>query len=434
MTRRRAWRTAGSGYQIDAKMAYILPWLFPMSIVFPATFALPLANALTVPRLFLFFTIYPTIREIYRKLTGGGYVPVLSDVMVILMTMWMVIVIVIHQGPKGLIGFGSLSAIEFAAGYFMARVFFGTPIGFNQFTRVLPIVVGLVLATALVDTASGQALFAKIGQQMTGGPPVEPFPKRFGLVRAQGSLEHPILLGIFFVMSSVLLFFSDLKPLRKVFWIGVCLFAMLLPLSSAPILSMTMAFGLILLLNRVKNIPWATMMIFLVGIFFVASFMILVDNPVLTLINNLTLDPQTGVFRTLIWKWALLNIERAPLIGIGFDDWMRAEDMPTSIDSLYLVQAIRFGIPALALLVLALLTTGVTMQSRPLVRYPNPAIDFIRTGLGVCIFIILFNAFTVHFWGADWVLLAIVMGMRAGMTEASYMPPFMRGEERGQST
>lgn len=427
--RRLAWKSAGSGYRINARLAYLLPWLFPMSIVVPATFSLPLANALTVPRLFLFFTLYPTIREMYRKLTGGGYVPVVSDLMVLLMSSWMIVVIVYHQGPKGLIGFGALTAIEFAAGYFMARAFFGTPIGFFQFTKVLRIVISLVLATALLDTLSGQNLVARIGWQITGSQPLETFPMRFGLVRAQGSLEHPILLGIFFVLSSILMFHSALKPIQKTFWIGVCMFGLLLPLSSAPLLSMTMSFGLILLFNNLRGLPWGMLLIFLVGVFFVGSFMVLVDNPILTLINNLTLDPQTGIFRTLIWKWALINIERAPLLGIGFDEWLRSEDMPPSIDSLYLVQAVRFGIPALVLMVLAIFTTGLTMQSRPLVRYPDPTITFIRTGLGICIFIVCFNAFTVHFWGANWVLLAIIMGMRAGMTEAAYLPPIMRGEE-----
>ena len=65
-------------------------------------------------------------------------------------------------------------------------------------------------------------------------------------------------------------------------------------------------------------------------------------------------------------------------------------------------------------MVLAIFATELTMQSRPLVRYPDPTITFIRTGLGICIFIVCFNAFTVHFWGANWVLLAIIMGMRAG--------------------
>lgn len=427
--RNARWKRTAEQYRVDTRMSYRLPWIYPLSICVPSSLSLPLANALTFPRLCLFITLIPTIRELKNKLVRGAYVPVVSDFMVLLMMAWMIMTVVIHQGAKGLIGYGALTAIEFAGGYLLARIYFGTVAGFDQFARVLPVIIGLVMLTALLDTASGQYLMQRLGWQISGSPPPEDFPKRFGLIRAQGSLEHPILLGIFFVISVNLLYHSLLPPLKKFIWIALCLFGLLLPLSSAPLLSMTMTFGLILVIHHLRGLPWGVLTIMLSGAFFVACFMVMVDNPVITLINHLTLDPQTGIFRTLIWKWALVNIERAPWIGIGFDDWLRSEEMPPSIDSLYLVQSIRYGIPALAFLMLGIFTTGFSMQSKPLVLFPDPRIAFIRSGLGICLFIICFNAFTVQFWGADWVILAMIMGMRAGLTESQYMPPAMRGDD-----
>ena len=80
------------------------------------------------------------------------------------------------------------------------------------------------------------------------------------------------------------------------------------------------------------------------------------------------------------------------------------------------------------LLILSMLSTGITMPLRPQIRYPNPQITILRQGLGIVIFIIFFNAFTVHFWGATWTLLALVLGARAGLSESLYLHPSARDD------
>lgn len=419
---------APARYRVDPRLSFLAACLYPGSIVAPATFVV-LTGALTIPRIFLFLAAIATARELWHKLTTGGFVPIATDILVPLMTAWMLTALYIHDGAKAFIGYGAVAALEFSFAYFTARVFFGTPAGFAQFVRVMCIVSILVLLTALIDTLSGRNLIAQLGWQLSGTMPTEVLlPMRFGLIRAQGSLEHPILLGTFFVICMIIFFHSAMRPTEKLTWILPCIVGALLPLSSAPLLSLVMVIGIVVFLRIFDRLPWRMVVFCATAAFALCAFFVFVDNPLTTLIQNLTYDPQTGMFRVMIWQWAGLNIRRSPWIGIGFADWLRADDMPPSIDSLYLVQTIRHGIPALVLLGLSILSTGVTMPFRPQHRYPTPFIARIRVAMAIAIFIYSFNAFTVHFWGSSWNMLAIVLGIRAGFTESIFLHPSARGD------
>ncbi|CAO4157376.1 O-antigen ligase family protein [Methylorubrum extorquens] len=422
-------------YRADSRLAYRMAWLFPGSLIAPSSLTI-IVGALTLPRIALCIASVWTVREMWRKLTMGGYVPIASDLLVPFTAAWMLVTLGIHEGTKGLVGYGAVAAIEFALAYFLARVFFGTPTGFQQMVRVLRFVTAILVVTAFLDTVSGQHLAWAIGRGISRAldlarqaPQDDIIVKRFGLVRAQGSLEHPILFGVFFVVCIQIIGFSALRTIEKTFWIGICLLGLILPLSSAPLLSLVISIVTVLFLRAFDRFPWRMLVLVAAAVFALVALFLIVDDPLTTLIQNLTYDPQTGLFRVLIWQWVGLNVERAPWLGIGFADWMRSEEMPSSIDSLYLIQAIRHGLPSLVLLVLSLLSTGVTMPLRPQIRYDSKRIAALRQGLAITIFIVLFNAFTVHFWGAIWTLLAIVLGARAGLTESVYLHPLARDDE-----
>jgi uncharacterized membrane protein len=111
------------------------------------------------------------------------------------------------------------------------------------------------------------------------------------------------------------------------------------------------------------------------------------------------------------------------------DDWLRGEDMPPSIDSLWLVLAIRYGYPAAILLALSMVSTLVALPIRARRRFPTHRLSMLRMGVGLILLILALMAFTVHYWGTAWVMLAMVMGMLAGLSEAAYLPPAQRADE-----
>lgn len=425
---RRLYQTS---YRLDPNTCYVVACLFPGFAVFPSSFGLPLAGALTMLRLGVFLGAFAAFRELARKLAQGGFVLIMSDLLVPAMSIWMIATVLLHQGTAGLAGYGAVSAYEFWFAYLIGRTFFGTPAGYAQFVRVMKVVVAAILISALMDTATGKHIVSITGAALSRAASTDSSTAyRFGLVRAQGSLEHPILLGVFGTVATIIFYHSRLSQIQKGIWCALSTFMALLALSSAAFLSLILfvvaaGFGFVF-----RGHAWKWKALAMAAVIALLTLVLVVDHPLETLIKNLTLDPQTGLFRLQIWQWVGMNIRNSPWIGIGFDDWQRPDFMPASIDSLWLIQSVRFGIPALAMLAGAILTTGFALPLRAQKGVDHhPFATEAQTGLGIAILVYSFNAFTVHFWGTNWMFLGAILGMRAGFTESFYLTPFARADD-----
>ena len=68
-------------------------------------------------------------------------------------------------------------------------------------------------------------------------------------------------------------------------------------------------------------------------------------------ISHFTFDPQTGWYRVAIWDFGSASVLNHPLLGIGLADWERPRWMASdSVDNFWLLTAMRYGIPAVVLL------------------------------------------------------------------------------------
>lgn len=423
-----------SVYRVNPAESHLVAWLVLASFMVPNDFNLPLAGGLTVMRVCLLAAFVPTIFVLVRKLRERGFILVLSDIVVLLMAVWIMAVMVVHAGPKALVSVSGITGIEFAVAYFVARTFFGTPAGLSQFARVLRIVVPCLILLALIDTASGTNIVGKVASSIfprnvsTDGITASPTAYRLGLVRARGAIEHPILFGTLMLTAGIL-FYAAIENLSvRVQLMAMCFFGICLSLSSAPFLGLAIFLALLAINDTFDRRSWRYALMLALALYVIALVAIFVDDPIRTLINSLTFDPQTGLFRMLIWEWVGLNLQHAPWIGLGNDDWLRAEDMSGSIDSLWLVQSIRYGYPAAALLALSLLTPGIALPLVARRRYPSREISAARFGTAAILVIMAFLAVTVHFWGSAWIMLAMVLGIAAGLTESLMLTPEMRAD------
>ncbi len=430
-------RYVAASYRIETRRSYLVALLILPSFVVPSSFVLPLPGSVTITRVCLAIAMVVAAGEAFRKLTRGGFVLVGSDLIVPLMCLWMVAVCYLHDGAKGLIGNGAITAVEFLFSYWIARTLFGTPAGLTQFARVLQVVVVLMICTALLDTLTGKYFIAELGRTLSRTQTdveLPPVSYRMGLARAMGSLEHPILLGVFFADAAVLLYFTTDNVIARTIRLGLCLFGTALAMSSAPFLGF-LVFLVAAVSDRVlARFRWKWALVGLAVAYLIALFCFMVDDPLAFLIKNFTFDPQTGKFRLLIWQWVGVNMRHSPWIGIGFDDWMRDENMPTSVDSLWLLQALRYGYPATILLGLALLSGGISILFQPTRRQISPLIRSMTLGANIVLFVMGFLALTVHFWGATWDLVALVIGIRAGLTESGFLSPAARGDDEVHSS
>jgi hypothetical protein len=162
-------------------------------------------------------------------------------------------------------------------------------------------------------------------------------------------------------------------------------------------------------------------------------FGLLVDDPLAWLISGLTFNPQTGFYRLQQWYWVGYNLEASPFFGIGDKDWIRPVSIVNSLDSLWLVFATRHGYVGVALLALVVLGSRFVWTPRQIRVYPHPRAHEIGKAIVLALIGAIFVSFTVHLWAKIWIFLGLIVGIRAGLSEARYLHPLARGDEAAVS-
>jgi hypothetical protein len=135
------------------------------------------------------------------------------------------------------------------------------------------------------------------------------------------------------------------------------------------------------------------------------------------------------MYRLQIWHWIGYNLRDAWLFGTGGKDWARPAQMIASVDSLWLVQSLRSGYVGLGLLVACIASPFFVWTPRDLPRYPTRDYGRLQIAVAISILQLVFLAFAVHIWGIMWACLAMLLGIRAGLSEARFLPPDMRGDD-----
>jgi hypothetical protein len=154
----------------------------------------------------------------------------------------------------------------------------------------------------------------------------------------------------------------------------------------------------------------------IVGLYIGAS-MVMKRTPIEFIATGLTLDPWTGYYRLQIWEWGMLNVWANPWIGIGHDDWVRAEWMAAgTADSLWLVVMMQQGLPAIVLLGLAivLLARAVARRIR---RTHDPMERHIARGWIMSLIALAMLACTVHLWNAVYAYFFFFLGSAGWMAD-----------------
>jgi len=139
-------------------------------------------------------------------------------------------------------------------------------------------------------------------------------------------------------------------------------------------------------------------------------------SPLGFIISHLIYVPASGYYRYWTWTSVISAVSLSPWYGLGFGPVPDAFDINHSIDSLWLVTAMLYGVPGAVLLALSLIGAASLPTNGPRVRL-TPAESKLGTVLGIVIFLTIFLAFTVHIWGVDWILVGVLIGLRAHLGE-----------------
>jgi hypothetical protein len=430
-------RQAASAFRFNHRLAFYMAIVLLCGLLGPSEAAIKAGLNLTTLRIAILIAMVPVFLEVSRKLVRGGYVPVLSDFIVVMLAVWMIFGLYVLHGPKGAAGASALAGIEFMIAYLVGRCFCGTYSGAEQFVTVLAAFAIVLLLLGFVDVLAHDNIIARTASKIFGtmrslkiGNVTFEYrvQYRFGLVRVRGPFEQSIHFGTFFAMLVPLFYYVIRTTWLRMVMVCVAVLGALLSISSAAALSCFVILGFIAYDAGLNRSRWRWTLLVAAACYCLLLFMLLVDDPLQWLISGFTFNPQTGFYRLQQWYWVGYNLESNPIFGIGDKDWIRPESIVNSLDSLWLVIATRHGYVGVILLVLVIVGSWFAWTPRRTGVYPHPSSHQIGKAVALSLLGAIFVTFTVHFWGKIWIFLALIAGVRAGLTEARYLHPSARGD------
>ena len=405
---------------LETATAPVLLAMFLVSLLIPAR--INVGDLLLSPaRIFLLLAFLPLF---FRLVSGkaGRVRPV--DVLIGLYCLWMALSIFIVHGAER-VSFIGITIVELFGGYLVGRTLVLGQTDYRTFFRYFFYAMIFLLPFALIEQMTRRLLINEmVGIAFPTFPYVN-YEQRMGLNRIQSVFEHPILSGLFWSAGIGNFYFLNRDRLSRALpTTGLALLMSFMALSSAPVLAGMLQIGMIVW-EKVMRAKW--MLLTLLGILAYIVVDILSNRtPFEVLISYGTFNQGTAFNRVLIWRYGMENVMGSPIFGIGLSDWARPWWMHSgSFDNFWLLQAMRFGIPAFAFLALGIAASiwSVT-RARGLSFGENQC----RTGYMVALTGLLFTLATVHVWGSTSVFFMFYIGAgvwiaRVGETAAAEEEP-----------
>jgi O-Antigen ligase len=408
-------RTSKAPASASERCSTLPAWLVLIGILLPAAqVQLYLANAkFTVGRVGILLLLIPAILRLFRKDRHS----LLSDYFACAVAACIIGASAYTSGSDALSSAGAES-LEFLGGYIVARGFFFGPAAIYTFIRVLKIVTACTVLLALVDNVSGRLIIQETFSRAFGSyAPLLP-DYRLYWVRAASTFDHPILLGTFCTVACCIFLFSERRTSSKVLWTGLSFFGCLLALSSAPLLSCCIALALFAYDRLLKAVPLRWRALQLVLSTTVLAIFAVTNHPLGWIVSHLTLDPESGYFRMLIWDAAIPMILDSPLAGYAFGP-LNDDILDTTVDAVWLVFALRFGIPMIFFLALTNIASFLPTKNLPRGTREDGRLPDLRVGFTIVILMFMFTGLTVHYWNYMWIFWGVCIGLRASLREFS---------------
>jgi hypothetical protein len=371
---------------------------------------------LTIIRLlFLLIAPYLTVKFL-RKLAAMRYRFVVSDLLMIFLSIWMIYAPASVDNLSSALNHAGPDVLEFCTAYWTTRILLSKHGQAVTFARMLCYAIALVAIIGLLDPLTGEYVVKDLVRQFTGFSDYlySGDTHRMGLMRASGTIDHAILYG--FLCSIGVLIAITIRIQYRRYVIAACFLGMVFALSSASWQTAILGIGFIAYARFTRGMPlqWSVLVVLCAfALLYIFTFS---NSPLSMLIGHLTLDPQTGWYRLWTWDRVLFHLQSSPWCGLGFGT--PPEDINHTIDSLWLVLAMRYGVPGSILTLLAMLGSQ-WISTRGANAHLDREEAELASSLGIVLFLTIFIAFTVHLWGSVWIFTGLLTGMRASLGELS---------------
>lgn len=384
------------------------PVLLAFLFTLPILFSFEIAGLRLSPiRIFLLVACIPSIIALFN---GRAGTVLWQDLAMFAFCLWVVLSLLVNDGLPQLANAG-MTAIELFTGYVLGRLLIRNGADFRNLVRFYIWCLLLLLPFALVEFLTGRMLlheiFSLFGQTEWKGPSSAP---RWGLNRTMSGFNHPILYGLFCSMLASVLFYTYRHEGKGLFLrmslVGALTF---MSLSAAPLLALAVQAGLILW-DLVTKAKWR-LLIALVVLAYVLVDSLSNRTPITILINYVTFDPLTAWTRIAQWNYGTVAVWDHPIFGLGMGEKWATVNRPfwvsDSIDNLWLLTAMRYGLVGVVLLLLS-----IALMLWRIIRAKDlpEAIRDSRRGYVIGVVGLCFVLCTVHVWGSVSVFVFFFLG------------------------
>ncbi len=331
------------------------------------------------------------------------------DIWVVCFALWGVLALIANHGLHHWEFFG-IRFIETLAPYLIARWVIRDANAFRYLAFWLFVAVALMLPFSLHQSLTNKSILLDFFSNFGDVYRTVQHEPRLGLYRAQGSLPHPILFGLFcspvFALAWYVLGY-DRSLFYKIPRVGVVAVAVFTSLSSGAWLAVAVQIALMTwetVLAAVKK-KWNLLLYMFAGLY---VFIEIFSNrpPAQIFAAYLTIRKSTAWNRIHIFTHATDDVMRNPLFGLGLRDWTRPNWMLASVDNFWLVLAMRNGIPGFVLLLIPVILLFRDVGRAPLTgRLASYRLGYLFSLAGICV-----AAISVHLWDALYCLLMFLIG------------------------
>lgn len=341
------------------------------------------------------------------------------DFLVLLIGVWPPIALLANHGFAATWEFSGMYMIEAMTPYFIARTMIRDLPTYRFFVLTLFLIIFALLPFAIYENVSGRAILLEMFDKVFDVYRTTDKDLRLGLRRAQASMPHPILFGLFCSPTFALALYTlRSRNGRRSKWRypTISLAAVFTSLSSGAFMSIAAQMALIswdVIFRNVKQ-RWKFFLI-LAGIIYLA-LELGSNRPVYEIAaTKLTFDAGNSWNRVLIFRHSTDDIANNPIFGLGFRDWTRPAWMKPSVDNFWLLQALSYGFPALFAYAGTLLVLFVQVGRAPLSGARAQA----RIGHLIAITGVSVAVITVHMWDAIFSLYMFLLGAGVWFIDAA---------------
>jgi hypothetical protein len=392
--------------------------LFFLAMMLPTAVSLNLGGLrLSAYRFVLLLMFLPMLLQLLSGHRGKANI---FDALLFAHCGWALLALINWGGLTQGIESGGIYIAECAGAYLLGRLYIRS---YEDFAAMARAYVGLVVATlffTIPEALTGIHILHDGISSAVGGPKAPFIEPRMGLERTFGPFDHPILYGVFCASSFSLAYFvvaerrlMNFGGMAKV--AGVML-ATFMSASGGPYVVLMMQ-GFVgaweRFLGKVQG-RWAALFT-LFGLAYIAIDLFSTKTPFHVFVNYFTFSKQSAYNRILIFEFGTAEVARHPIFGIGLGEWERPIWMSDSMDNFWLATAVRYGLPALILLLALLLGLVWAVGQRKNLpaqwRRARHAWAFTLFGITVA-------AATVHLWNALFVLFFFLLGSGAWLLDA----------------